>query len=58
MVDEQILNYKIMEYIYVGRNEYQKIIEDYKRGFKSKTLEELVADYNAQARLGIVEIYQ
>jgi len=47
-----------MEYIYVGRNEDQKIIADNKIWFESKTLEELVADYNKQARLGIVGVHQ
>ena len=47
-----------MEYIYVGRNENQKIILDYKKIFESKTLDELVEDYNKQTRLGIVGVHQ
>jgi hypothetical protein len=46
-----------MEYIYVGRNENQKIILDYKKIFESKTLDELVEDYNKQTRLGIVGVH-
>ena len=34
-----------MEYIYVGRNENQKIILDYKKIFESKTLDELTKTY-------------
>ena len=47
-----------MEYIYVGRIDDQKIIADNKIWFESKTLEELVHDYNKQARLGIVGVHQ
>jgi len=47
-----------MEYIYVGRIDDQKIIAYHKIWFESKTLDELVEDYNKQTRLGIVGVHQ
>lgn len=47
-----------MQYINIRREEDAKQISKYKKGFELKTLEELVKDYNKQARLGIVGVHQ
>lgn len=47
-----------MEYIYIGRQDDQQIIDDYKKWFKKKSLEELVESYNGQVKCGIVGVHQ
>ena len=47
-----------MEYIYIGRDDDEKTIADYKRYFKTKTMEELVDAYNKQVRCGIVGVHR
>ncbi|MEH6514134.1 MAG: hypothetical protein V7734_13655 [Maribacter arcticus] len=47
-----------MEYIYVGREDDNNIIADYKKRFEAKTLEELVESYNSQVKCGITGVHR
>ena len=47
-----------MEYIYVGREDDNNIIADYKKRFEVETLEALVKSYNSQVKCGIVGVHQ
>ena len=47
-----------MEYIYIGRDDDEKTIADYKRNFETKTMEELVGAYNKQVKCGIVGVHR
>jgi hypothetical protein len=47
-----------MEYIYVGRENDNHIIADYKKIFESQTLEALVESYNSQVKCGITGVHR
>ena len=45
-----------MEYIYLSNVNDQEHIANYKKSFEAKTLKELVASYNKEAKCGIVGV--
>ena len=45
-----------MEYIYLSNINDQEHIANYKKSFEAKTLKELVATYNKEAKCGIVGV--
>ena len=47
-----------MEYIYLSNVNDQEHIANYKKSFEAKTLKELVAAYNKEAKCGIVGVRQ
>lgn len=47
-----------MEYIYLSNVNDQEHIANYKKSFEAKTLKELVAAYNKEAKSGIVGVRQ
>ena len=47
-----------MEYIYVGRENDNHIIADYKKRFEIQTLEALVKSYNSQVKCGITGVHR
>jgi hypothetical protein len=47
-----------MEYIYVGRENDNHIIADYKKIFEIQTLEALVKSYNSQVKCGITGVHR
>ena len=47
-----------MEYIYLSNVNDQEHIANYKKSFEAKTLKELVAAYNKEAKCGIVGVHQ
>ncbi|WP_297708041.1 hypothetical protein [uncultured Eudoraea sp.] len=47
-----------MEYIYVGREDDNNIIADYKKRFEVETLETLVKSYNRQVKCGITGVHR
>ena len=49
---------KIMEHVYIQRLGDKEAITSYKKAFEETTLEELVNNYNKQAKCGIVGVHQ
>lgn len=47
-----------MEHIYVGRDDDDNIISDYKKRLEVETLEALVGAYNSQVKCGITRVHR
>ncbi len=47
-----------MEYIFIAREGDKAAVVEYKERFDKKTSQELIDDYNKQAKLGIVGVHQ